>query len=206
MSTGAIIAVVIAAVIVLALVAWYVQTQVRRKQLQQRFGPEYDRALEETENRRAAERELALREKRHDQFDLKPLPAEARARYSAQWTGIQERFVDHPGSAVTEADSLLTTVMAERGYPTEDFEQQVTDLSVRHAPLLEHYRSAHDIKERHGTGRVSTEELREAMVHYRSLFQDLLDADQNIVDERRDPDHVHANTRRNGDDSRSADK
>jgi hypothetical protein len=207
MSTGAIIAVVIAAVIVLGLVAWYMQTHVRRRQLQQRFGPEYDRTVEDGESLRAAERELMQREKRHAQFDLKPLPPDARAQYFAEWAEIQERFVDDPGSSVNDADRLLTTVMAERGYPQEDYEQRVNDLSVNHAPLVDHYRIANDIKGRHGSGKVSTEELREAMVHYRSLFQDLLAADKDTVDGRtHGRERVHATMRRNGNDSRSADR
>jgi hypothetical protein len=177
MSTGAIVAIIVLAVIVLAVVAWYVRTQVRRRQLRERFGPEYDRTLEDREDRRAAEQELAEREKRHEQLDIHPLSEPVRERYAQQWATIQTQFVDQPTEAVVEADRLVTVVMGARGYPTEGYEQQVADLSVRHATTLEHYRTAHDVRDRMDEHRASTEELREAMVHYRALFQDLLDSD-----------------------------
>jgi len=176
MSTGAIIGVVVAIVVVVALV-WLVWTQLRRRQLRDRFGPEYSKAVEDEGGRRAAERELLQREKRHSEYDIKPLDPAERERYGKQWVLIQEQFVDHPGSAVAEADRLVTIVMGECGYPTEGYQQQASDLSVRHASTLDHYRTAHDIKDRHEESRASTEELREAMVHYRSLFQDLLESD-----------------------------
>jgi len=175
MSTGAIIGVIVAAVVVVAL-GWLVWTQVRRRRLREQFGPEYDRAIESGDGTRAAERELLQREKRHNEYDIKPLPPAERERYTKQWALIQEQFVDQPGPAVTEADRLVTVVMGERGYPTEGYDQQVSDLSVRHSSTLEHYRVAHDIKDRNEESQASTEELREAMVHYRSLFRELLDS------------------------------
>lgn len=174
MSTGAVVVLIIAIVVVLALVAWFGWMQMRRKQLRDRFGPEYDRALESSENRRAAERELAERQKRHRELDVKQLSPTTRDRYAQQWVLVQEQFVDQPGAAVTEADRLVTVVMAERGYPTNGYDEQVAHLSVEHGRTIGHYRSAHDIKTRHDESQVSTEELREAMVHYRSLFEDLL--------------------------------
>ncbi|WP_206078105.1 hypothetical protein [Prauserella endophytica] len=186
MSTGVIIGVIVAVVIVAALVVWLVVARLRRRQqLRDRFGPEYDKAVDDGQNRRAAERELGEREKRHEQFDITPLSPTARDGYAQQWALIQAKFVDRPDIAVAEADRLVVVVMGERGYPTEDYQQQVTDLSVQHASTLEHYRSAHDIKTRHDQSQVSTEELRKAMVHYRSLFEDLLDP---TVDGR--ADHV----------------
>jgi hypothetical protein len=179
MSTGAII--VVAVIVVLALAAWFGWNQLRRRQLRARFGPEYDRAVADGENRRAAERELAERQKRHEQLDIKPLSSAERDRYAQQWALIQQQFVDHPTAAVAQADRLVTVVMGERGYPTEGYQQQVADLSVRHASALDHYRHAHDVQSRSTGTRVPTEELREAMVHYRSLFEDLLDSD---VDDR----------------------
>lgn len=177
MSTGMIIGVVVAVVIVAAVAVWLVMARLRRRQqLRDRFGPEYDKAVDDGQNRRAAERELGEREKRHEQLDITPLSPAARDGYAKQWALIQAKFVDRPDSAVAEADRLVVVVMGERGYPTEDYQQQVTDLSVQHASTLEHYRSAHDIKTRHDQNQVSTEELRKAMVHYRSLFEDLLDA------------------------------
>jgi hypothetical protein len=179
MSTGAIVVLVIVVLAVLGLVAWFVGGQARRKRLQQRFGPEYDRRLGETENRKEAERELVEREKRHAQFELKPLPAEARDRYTAEWTLVQERFVDQPGDAVIEADQLLHDVMRDRGYPTESFDQQAADLSVEHGTVIGDYRDGHEIRTRHDRGEASTEDLRKALVHYRSIFTELVGAGAN---------------------------
>lgn len=178
MSTVMTIVLIAAVVLAAGLLVWLGLTRLRRRQqLRDRFGPEYDKALDDGENRRTAERELSEREKRHEQLDITPLSPAAREGYAQQWTMVQARFVDRPDIAVAEADRLVVVVMGERGYPTEDYQQQVTDLSVQHAETLGHYRSAHDIKTRHDEGQVSTEELRKAMVHYRSLFEDLLDAD-----------------------------
>jgi hypothetical protein len=177
MSTAAIVIVIVLAVIVLALAGWFVMRNRRRQQLRERFGAEYDRTVGERDSRRDAERELTQREKRHAELDIKPLSSTDRDRYAQQWTLIQQQFVDRPGTAVAEADRLVTVVMGERGYPTEGYRQQVSDLSVRHGATLDHYRSAHDIKTRNDDSRVATEELREAMVHYRSLFEDLLESD-----------------------------
>lgn len=176
MSTGATIVIIVVAVVVLALVAWFALQQVRRRKLRERFGPEYDRAVREADDRRAVERDLLEREKRHAQLDIRPLDEAARERYAQTWARIQADFVDDPGGAVAEADRQVTVVMAERGYPTEGYEQQVEDLSVQHASTLEHYRVAHEVMDRHTDGQASTEDLREAMVHYRALFEDLLDS------------------------------
>jgi len=194
MSTGAIVVLIVAVVVVLGLVGWLLSTQLRSRQLQRRFGPEYDRALQECQNRRAAERDLAGRQKRHAGYDITSLSSAARERYSRQWSLIQEEFVDHPANAVTEADRLVTVVMSERGYPTEGYEQQLADLSVQHGTTLEHYRTAHDIRTRTDDGQVSTEDLRKAMVHYRSLFDDLLGSGKSGMDSQSEPAH-HGDTR-----------
>jgi type II secretory pathway pseudopilin PulG len=183
MSTSGIVVLVLVIVIVLAVGAWLMWTQVRRRQLRERFGTEYDRALTDKESRGSAERELAQREKRHAELDIKPLSSAERDRYAQQWDLIQQQFVDHPGTAVIQADRLVTVVMGERGYPTEDYRQQLSDLSVRHASVLDHYRDAHDIRTRSEETQVPTEELREAMVNYRFLFEDLLEP---AVDDRTD--------------------
>jgi hypothetical protein len=146
----------------------------RRRALRQRFGPEYDRVVESTEDRRAAERELRDRERRHAELELRPLDPESRERYSASWEEIQARFVDAPNEAVGEADELVTRLVAERGYPTGDYDDQLAHLSVEHARTLDHYRQAHDINERNSRGEATTEQLRQALVHYRALFADLL--------------------------------
>ncbi|TMR17006.1 hypothetical protein ETD86_24100 [Nonomuraea turkmeniaca] len=174
MSTYAWVAVVVVAVVAVAAVVYVMQQQKRRNHLRERFGPEYERMVAERENRREAEQELLAREQRHAKLDIRPLPEEARDTYANRWTEVQERFVDAPGFAVTEADQLVTAVMAERGYPTEDFEQRLSDLSVGHAATLDHYRTAHEISGRAARKEASTEELRQAMVHYRALFEELL--------------------------------
>ncbi|MCT9930442.1 hypothetical protein N5079_09460 [Planotetraspora sp. A-T 1434] len=174
MSAAAWVVVVIAALVVILAIGYFVTTQNRRRHLQERFGPEYDRTVEERESRREAEQELLAREERHAKLDIRPLDPETRETYAKKWTEVQERFVDAPGFAVTEADALVSAVMAERGYPTDEFEQRLSDLSVAHAATLDHYRQAHDISSRAARQDASTEELRQAMVHYRALFQELL--------------------------------
>jgi hypothetical protein len=172
MSTGAIIAIIVVILIAAALLVGLSVVK-RRRRLRDRFGPEYDRAVSE-HGRREAEAELAERERRVRHLDIKPLSPTARAQYASEWTAAQEQFVDAPQSAVTGAQTLVTAVMKDRGYPTEAFDQTVADLSVEHAATLDHYRAAHDISQRAGSGAASTEELRQAMIHYRALFTELL--------------------------------
>ncbi|WP_067177166.1 hypothetical protein [Microtetraspora niveoalba] len=168
--------VAIAIVVVILAVGYVMMTNLnRRRRLQDRFGPEYERTVRERDSRREAEEELRAREQRHSRLDLRPLTQEARNSYARKWSEVQERFVDAPGFAVTEADTLVTSVMGDRGYPTENFEQRLSDLSVEHASTLDHYRKAHDISRRAARRDATTEELRQAMVHYRALFQELLD-------------------------------
>ena len=168
----AIIVVVVAVVLVIGVMA-----TARRRRLQRRFGPEYDRVVGEKGSQFKAEAELAGRQRRVERLDIRPLSATARARYAAEWTGVQERFVDQPQQAVAEAQLLVGAVMKERGYPTEDRDQMAADLSVEHAAALEHYRAARRISTNAETGDTSTEDLRQAMVHYRALFDDLLETD-----------------------------
>ncbi|MEO3814087.1 hypothetical protein ABGB17_34250 [Sphaerisporangium sp. B11E5] len=171
------VAVVVAAVVAIVAVGYFATRQQRRRRLQERFGPEYERAVQERESRREAEQDLREREQRHARLDIKDLAPETRSMYAKKWTEVQERFVDAPGFAVTEADHLVTSVMSDRGYPTEGFEQQVADLSVAHGATLDHYRAAHEISSRAARQEASTEELRQAMVHYRALFEELLGAE-----------------------------
>jgi C4-dicarboxylate-specific signal transduction histidine kinase len=173
MSTAQVTVLVIIIVAVLLLVGVAIMLN-RRRSLRQRFGPEYDRAVESADDRRAAERELRDRERRHAELELRDLDPAARERYSASWEEIQVRFVDAPEQAVGEADELVTRLIAERGYPTGDYDDQLAHLSVEHARTLDHYRSAHDIHERNSRGEATTEQLRQALVHYRALFADLL--------------------------------
>ena len=163
--------VVIALVVVVGLIAW---RRLRSGRLREEFGPEYDRALEQHGDRGVAERELLERKRRHQELDIRPLDPDARERYLDQWTRIQEEFVDDPPAAVEHADRLVTTVMGERGYPTKDFDDRVATLSVEHGRTLDHYRQAREISERSGRQEASTEDLRQATVHYRALFEELL--------------------------------
>ena len=172
MSTGAIVAIIVAVVVVLLVIG--ALTMARRRKLQQRFGPEYDRVADEMHSRRKADAELAERERRVRGLDIRPLDETARAKYAGEWTAIQERFVDQPQEAVAQAGILVTSVMKDRGYPTEGHDQILADLSVEHANTLDHYRQAHEVSLQAEGGTVSTEDLRLAMLHYRALFGDLL--------------------------------
>ncbi|MFY1687566.1 hypothetical protein [Plantactinospora sp. WMMB782] len=149
----------------------------RRRALRTRFGPEYDRVVAEQQSRSAAEQELRERERRHAELTLTPLSAESRQRYAADWEEIQARFVDSPAEAVGAADELVTRLIAERGYPVGEYDEQLAHLSVEHARTLTHYRDAHEIQLRNERGEASTEQLRQAVVHYRALFADLLGED-----------------------------
>lgn len=209
MPTWLIVVIVVVAVAVLGAVIWLVTQEMQRKRLQERFGPEYERVVKESDNPRAAQRELAERERRHKELDIRPLSASARERYAREWAQVQEKFVDQPTEAVSEADQLLVALMGERGYPTEGYEQQVTDLSVRHAKTLEHYRAAHTTQQKRDGA--STEDLRDAMVRYRTVFEDLLT--DGADDEHHDRDHDHDrdrehdhHDRRNGHDHDRADR
>jgi hypothetical protein len=173
MSTTATIALIIVVLLLVAAGVFGVQAA-RRRKLRQTFGSEYDRVVADTGSRTEAEKELNERTKRHSQLELKDLTAESRARYSAAWEEVQIRFVDDPTEAVSTADELVTRLIAERGYPTGDYDERLADLSVEHAATLEHYRSAHDISRRSRDGQAETEDLRQALVHYRALFADLL--------------------------------
>ena len=175
MSTG-IIVVIIVAVIVVGVLAFGVLGVLRRRRLQQRFGPEYDRLVDERDSRREAEAELTGRERRVEGLDIQPLTDAARAGYAGRWTSIQEQFVDAPADAVSGAQFLVADVMTERGYPAgqHDQDQVLADLSVGHSGTLDRYRAAEEISGKAAAGTASTEDLRQAMVHYRALFTDLL--------------------------------
>jgi hypothetical protein len=176
MSPVAVIILIIVIVVVLAAIVLGVQMS-RRKRLQNTFGPEYDRAVADTGSRAGAEKELRERERRHAELKLRPLSPESQARYSAAWEEVQIQFVDNPERAVNTADDLVTRLIGERGYPTGDYDDQLANLSVEHARTLGHYRDAHEISLRNQRGEASTEDLRQALVHYRALFADLLGTD-----------------------------
>jgi hypothetical protein len=171
MSTAGIIILVVVLLAVLFAAGWYLGGMARSRRLRNRFGPEYDRSLESADNRRAAERELTEREKRHAQLKLEPLSVAARARYTEEWAHLQERFVDEPVDALADADALVNSVMRERGYPAEGYDQQVADLSVEHGDMVEHYRHAHGV---HDRAEGDTEDMRKALVNYRAVFRALV--------------------------------
>ncbi len=167
------IVVVIAVVAVVALGAMVAKNR-RTAMLRDRFGPEYDRAVENTEDRRAAETELLARQKQRAEFDVKPLPEADRLRFAAEWRDLQERFLDEPAESADDADALGTRVMEARGYPMRDFDTQADLVSVDYPQTVENYRLAHAVQQRSRAQQARTEELREALLRYRSLFDELL--------------------------------
>ena len=170
------IALAVALVLVVAVaIALYVRKRKHTTaELRDRFGPEYDRAVKQHGSERKAEAKLADRETRVDLLQIRNLDLAERERYLVQWQAVQSRFVDYPKGAVTEADELVSSLMQTRGYPVADFDQRAADISVDHPRVVDNYRSAHNIALRLGTGEASTEELRTAMIHYRSLFDELV--------------------------------
>src|SRR4030095_8291887 len=166
----------VAAVLVVAVLAWLYAR--RRKaataRLRQRFGPEYEHSVREQGSERKAEAQLADRQKRVAKLEIRDLDPAERERFSAQWHALQSRFVDDPKEAVTEADALVSTLMQARGYPVADFNQRAADIFVDHPRVVANYRSGHEIALRIGKGEAITEDLRTAMIHYRSLFEELV--------------------------------
>ncbi|MCU1252427.1 MAG: putative secreted protein [Edaphobacter sp.] len=170
-----IVTAIIVVVAVLAVVAFFLVSKRRKTEhLKQQFGSEYDRLVHQHGDPQRAETVLAAREKRVSHFELRSLPPTERERYVQQWTFVQKKFVDDPKGAVNEADRLVTEVMNARGYPMSEFNQRADDISVHYPSAVGNYRAAHDIVVRHGRGQASTEDLRKAMVHFRSLFDELL--------------------------------
>ncbi|TDU83188.1 hypothetical protein EV138_5650 [Kribbella voronezhensis] len=167
--------IVIVAVVIVAAAAFYAFQRRRSGQLQERFGPEYDRTLEQSGDRRAAERDLREREHRRSKLDLKPLSAESTAQYRVEWDQLQGGFVDAPGDSVAKADRLVLRMMRESGYPVDDFEQRADDISVDHPEVAQNYRQAHRIAVEQSRGQADTEDLRQAVTAYRRLVSVLLD-------------------------------
>ncbi|HEY6607395.1 MAG TPA: hypothetical protein VIZ44_13675 [Gaiellaceae bacterium] len=192
MDTWVWILIAVVAVLVVLGVLWYVAQQRRTRALQDRFGgSEYDRTIDKEGGRRAAERELRDREKRHEELKLRPLSPEARRGFQQEWEETQGEFVDDPKGAVARADQLVQRVMKERGYPVEDFERRAADISVEHPDLVEKYRTADGIARASERGEASTEDLRHSVRHYRALFIELLGSDD-AGDSRRDGDAAAA--------------
>ena len=168
--------VVVAIVLVVAGLVWFLVDRNRSQGLQRDFGPEYERTMARAGDRGLAESDLQERRERVSSLDLRPLSTPDHDRYTAEWTKVQAAFVDRPSEAVTHADELIQRVMATRGYPVADFDQRSADISVEHPDVVENYRSAHSIavRETGEEGDGDTEALRKAMVYYRSLFDELL--------------------------------
>jgi LPXTG-motif cell wall-anchored protein len=166
----------VAVLILIALAAWFIYR--RRKQshrLKERFGPEYSRSVDDLGSRSKAESELKAREKRVEHLNIVPLTPSEAARFSETWKDLQGRFVDNPQGTVVQADQLVRELMLKRGFPVGDFEHRAADISVDHPEVVENYRAAQTIAVRNDRGEAGTEELRKAVVHYRVLFDELLE-------------------------------
>jgi len=172
--TALVIVIVVAVLIVIAAIVLAVVQSRRRRALKERFGPEYDRTVDVTDSKRQAEKDLRERAAQRDQLDIRELTPAAASRYQEQWTLVQQQFVDTPAAAVRDAQSLVTTVMRERGYPTGDADERESMLSVDHADIVNRYRNATQIERASQAGQATTEDLRQAMQHYRALFDALL--------------------------------
>jgi hypothetical protein len=176
MNTGLVVAIVILVVIAALLVLFLLQRQ-RTQRLQQQFGPEYQRTVARAGDQRAAEAQLTEREQRRRELNIVHLEPAARSRYLEAWRATQGKFVDDPAGATGEADALVARVMRDRGYPVDDFDQRAADISVDHPQVAENYRAAHAVSLANEKGLASTDDLRQAFVHYRSLFAELLDVE-----------------------------
>jgi hypothetical protein len=187
-------------VLVIAAIVMSMRRKKRSQQLQSQFGPEYDRTIESADSKRKAESDLAARQERREQLDIRPLSSAARERYTTQWQTVQAQFVDNPTGAVASADTLIQSVMGDRGYPVNDFETRAADVSVDHPHVVENYREGHRLAEQSANGNGSTEELRQAMRHYRALFDELVepegDADAPTTRERTDGTTTSTQTQR----------
>lgn len=186
--------IVVAVVVIVAvlIVAGIISSRRRRSEhLKDRFGREYDRTLDATGDRSKAEADLEEREKRVEKLHIRPLEPDERREFLDRWSDVQARFVDDPARAVAFADALLGDVMKARGYPVSDFEQRAGDISVDHPVVVEHYHKAHDIAVRHGRGEASTEDLRQAMIHYRALFDNLVGAEAPAAAAEREAEPAH---------------
>lgn len=167
------VAMIVVAIVAVLIIVWVVVRNQRTAKLRRRFGAEYDRTVRESGAQRA-ETELLQREKRVEKFPIRQLAAEERERFITEWRAIQSRFVDDPRGSVGQADLLVERLMQARGYPVTDFEQRAADISVAHPSVVDNYRAAHLIALRHRQGQATTEDLRTAVIYYRSLFDELL--------------------------------
>jgi Na+-transporting NADH:ubiquinone oxidoreductase subunit NqrC len=184
-TTYLIIAVVLVLVVIIGVILAPIFARRKRSQrFQNKFGPEYDRTVQTAGNEKKAQAELNERQKHVDMLNIRPLSISERERYQAEWTAIQAKFVDQPGQATVEADHLIMEVMKVRAYPVSDFEQRAADISVNYPALVSNYRAAREIAIKNEQRSANTEELRQAMIYYRSLFDELLKA-ETVVPERK---------------------
>ena len=175
MTTTSIIVVILVAIVVAAVVLSMLRER-RSRRLRAHFGPEYERALRESGSRSKAEEVLLQRQRRLEKLNIHPLSPEERDRFATQWHETQARFVDDPAAAICQADRLVFDAMQARGYPMGDFEHRAEDISVNHPSVVHNYRSAHEIALRQERGQANTEDLRQALIYYRELFDDLIEA------------------------------
>lgn len=175
MQTGPVILLaILAAIAVVAILLWVGVRRRRTERLRNRFGDEYDRTLETQGKRATAEATLQERKERVARFDIRPLSPQERGDFIRDWREVKAVFVDSPVEAVHHADRLLAAIMKARGYPMADFDRRYEDLTVDHGEVARHYREGHEITERHRLGEASTEDLRQAMIHFEALFDDLV--------------------------------
>ena len=180
-NTLLIVLVLIVLAVAVGVAAWTAMQRRRTEELRERFGPEYEHTVSQLGDQRQAEAELQARQKRVERLQIQPLEPAERDRFITSWRSTQAQFVDEPTAAIIEADRLVGELMQARGYPVGDFEQRAADISVDHPDVLEHYRAAHTIALANERGQSSTEDLRQAMVHYRALFEDLLETREREV-------------------------
>jgi hypothetical protein len=173
-NTTIIIIVVLVVVIIGVIVGLVFARRNRSERLHEHFGPEYDRTVQTMGGEKKAQTELNERQKHVEALDIRPLSVSERERYLADWTAVQSKFVDEPGQAIVDADRLIVEVMQIRGYSVSDFEQRAADISVKYPALVSNYRGAREIANKNKQGQANTEELRQAMIYYRSLFEELL--------------------------------
>ena len=186
---------VLIAIALIGAIAFITLSRVRSQRLRERFGPEYERTVHTEGTVRKAEAALEARARRVQALHIRPLSPSDSTRFDTAWRAIQARFVDDPRGAVTDADRLVGELMSTRGYPVGDFEQRVADISVDHPDVVMNYRAAREIALQHSQGKASTEDLRQAMVHYRALFRDLLETEKETVhDVAHDHTHAHRST------------
>ncbi|MGA9532090.1 MAG: hypothetical protein WBR18_05190 [Anaerolineales bacterium] len=179
-STFTIITVVLVLVVSGAILGWVFAARKRSEKFQDRFGPEYEHTVETTGSEKNAQAELGERQKHVDALEIRPLSVDQREAYLAEWAGVQSKFVDEPGEAIVDADRLIKEVMQLRAYPVSDFDQRAADISVGYPELVSNYRAAREIALKNKQNEADTEELRQAMIHCRSLFNELLGEEEPV--------------------------